>query len=104
MEKGKRQGNLTYNEIMNALQDIDLTAEQIDEIYERFSNQGIDICLTAARRPTGQGRCRRGRRVDPGDERDGSRPGVPEGVARRSGEDVPQRDWSRPSAHRRGRD
>ena len=28
---------------MNALQDIDLTADQIDEIYERFSNQGIDI-------------------------------------------------------------
>jgi len=43
MEKGKKQGNLTYNEIMNALQDVDLTADQIDEIYERFSNQGIDI-------------------------------------------------------------
>jgi len=43
MEKGKRQGNLTYNEIMNALQDVDLTADQIDEIYERFTNQGIDI-------------------------------------------------------------
>ena len=43
MEKGKRQGNLTYNEIMDALQDVDLTADQIDEIYERFTNQGIDI-------------------------------------------------------------
>src|SRR5690606_37575902 len=43
MEKGKRQGNLTYNEIMNALQDVDVTADQIDEIYERFTNQGIDI-------------------------------------------------------------
>jgi len=48
MEKGKRQGNLTYNEIMNALQDIDLTADQIDEIYERFSNQGIDILPDSA--------------------------------------------------------
>lgn len=42
-EKGKRQGNLTYNEIMDALQDIDLTPDQIEEIYERFTNQGIDI-------------------------------------------------------------
>lgn len=43
MEKGKRQGNLTYNEIMDALQDVELTTDQIDEIYERFTNQGIDI-------------------------------------------------------------
>src|SRR5690606_33005718 len=43
MEKGKRQGNLTYNEIMDALQDVELTSDQIDEIYERFTNQGIDI-------------------------------------------------------------
>jgi len=43
LEKGKRQGNLTYNEIMDALQDVDLTTDQIDEIYERFTNQGIDI-------------------------------------------------------------
>ena len=43
LEKGKKQGNLTYNEIMDALQDIDLTADQIEEVYERFTNQGIDI-------------------------------------------------------------
>ena len=49
MEKGKKQGNLTYNEIMNALQDVDLTADQIDEIYERFTNQGIDIVPDGAR-------------------------------------------------------
>lgn len=43
MEKGKKQGNLTDGEIMNALENIELTADQIDEIYERFTNQGIDI-------------------------------------------------------------
>src|SRR5690625_2062501 len=43
MEKGKRQGNLTYNEIMDALQDVDLTTDQIEEVYERFTNQCIDI-------------------------------------------------------------
>lgn len=43
MEKGKKQGILTYHEIMNALQDAELTPDQIDEIYERFTNQGIDI-------------------------------------------------------------
>ena len=55
MEKGKKQGNLTYNEIMNALQDIDLTADQIDEIYERLSNQGIDILPERRRCPGGKG-------------------------------------------------
>src|SRR5690625_2433667 len=43
MEKCKRRGNLTYNEIIDALQDVELTADQIDEVYERFTNQGIDI-------------------------------------------------------------
>lgn len=69
MEKGKKQGNLTYNEIMNALQDIDLTADQIDEIYERLSNQGIDILpdgVDGARGEKGDGDDERG----DGDEHD----------------------------------
>src|SRR5690625_2464359 len=43
LEKGKKQGVLTYKEIMDALQEVDLTPDQIDEIYERFATQGIDI-------------------------------------------------------------
>lgn len=43
LEKGKKQGVLTYKEIMDTLQEVDLSPDQIDEIYERFANQGIDI-------------------------------------------------------------
>src|SRR5690625_1188493 len=43
VEKGKKEGVLTYKEIMDTLQDVDLTPDQIDEIYERFANHGIDI-------------------------------------------------------------
>ncbi|MBO2520559.1 MAG: RNA polymerase sigma factor RpoD [Clostridia bacterium] len=83
MEKGKRQGNLTYNEIMNALQDIDLTAEQIDEIYERFSNQGIDILPDGGETADEvKDDVDEGDAVDPGDERDEDLDlDVPEGVA-----------------------
>ncbi len=43
ISKGKKQGNLSYREIMDALQDVDLTPEQIDEVYERLTKLGIDI-------------------------------------------------------------
>jgi len=43
MEKGKKTGTLTYQEIMDALQGIELTPEQIDDIYEQFGNMGISI-------------------------------------------------------------
>lgn len=43
IEKGKKKGALTYQEIMDALQDVDLSPEQIDEIYDRFAQLGIDI-------------------------------------------------------------
>ena len=41
--KGKEQGSLSYAEIMDALQGIELNAEQIEEIYEQFSSMGIDV-------------------------------------------------------------
>ncbi len=43
IEKGKKQGMLTYREIMDALQDVELSPDQIDEIYESFTAMGIDI-------------------------------------------------------------
>ena len=43
IEKGKKSGTLTYQEIMDALQGVELTPEQIDEVYERFSALGIEI-------------------------------------------------------------
>jgi RNA polymerase primary sigma factor len=43
MRKGKDRGILTYQEIADSLQGIDLTAEQIDEIYEQLGNMGIEV-------------------------------------------------------------
>jgi len=43
LEKGKKQGVLTYKEIMDALQEIDLNPDQIDDIYESLAALGIDV-------------------------------------------------------------
>lgn len=43
IELGKTKGNLTYDEIANALQKIDLTEEQIEEIYDQISVLGIEV-------------------------------------------------------------
>ncbi len=48
IEKGKKRGVLTYNEIMDGLQGIDLTPEQIDEIYEKLATLGIEVVQEAA--------------------------------------------------------
>jgi RNA polymerase primary sigma factor len=43
IEKGKKRGALTYNEIMDSLQGTDLTPEQIDDIYEKLASLGIEV-------------------------------------------------------------
>ncbi|MEY8304141.1 RNA polymerase sigma factor RpoD [Anaerosalibacter bizertensis] len=43
MEKGKKQGMLTYKEIMDNLEDIDLDSEQIDKVYESLEEMGIEL-------------------------------------------------------------
>lgn len=43
VEKGKKKGEITYIEIMDALEEIELDKDQIDEIYDNFANMGIDI-------------------------------------------------------------
>jgi len=43
IQRGKKKGSLTYREIMDALQGVELTADQIDEIYEQLGRMGIDI-------------------------------------------------------------
>ncbi|MDD4766548.1 MAG: RNA polymerase sigma factor RpoD [Desulfotomaculaceae bacterium] len=47
IEKGKKRGILTYNEIMDSLQGFDLTPEQIDEIYEKLATLGIEVVQEA---------------------------------------------------------
>lgn len=48
VQKGKKRGVLTYNEIVLALQGMDMTPEQIDEVYEQLNAMGIDIMPDAS--------------------------------------------------------
>ena len=43
MAKGKKRGILTYGEIMDSLQNLELTPEQIDDVYETLTSMGIEI-------------------------------------------------------------
>jgi RNA polymerase primary sigma factor len=43
IEKGKKKGTLTYEEIMSELEEIDLNPEQIEKIYEVLESMNIDV-------------------------------------------------------------
>ena len=43
IKRGKEEGELTYEEIMDSLEDIDLDSEDIEEIYDIFSEMDIDV-------------------------------------------------------------
>lgn len=43
IEKGKKRGILTYTEIMNSLQGVELSPDQIDDVYEKLANAGIEV-------------------------------------------------------------
>jgi RNA polymerase primary sigma factor len=43
IKRGKKEGELTYEEIMNALEDIELDSDDIEEIYDVFAELDIDI-------------------------------------------------------------
>jgi len=43
IERGKKRGVLTYNEIMDSLQETDLSPEQIDDIYVKLASMGIEV-------------------------------------------------------------
>jgi RNA polymerase primary sigma factor len=43
IDKGKKSGTLTYKEIMDELDEIDLSPEQIEKIYEVLESMGIDV-------------------------------------------------------------
>lgn len=47
IDKGKKQGVLTYQEIMDSLQGVVLSAEQIDAVYEQLASMGIDVVPSA---------------------------------------------------------
>ncbi len=43
IENGKQKGMLTYNEVMDALGELELDQEQIEKVYAEFEEQNIDI-------------------------------------------------------------
>ena len=43
IEKGKKNGTLTYKEIVDELDEIDLNPEQIEKIYEVLESMGIEV-------------------------------------------------------------
>ncbi|MDR3600363.1 MAG: RNA polymerase sigma factor RpoD [Desulfosporosinus sp.] len=43
IQKGKKKGSITYREIMDALQGVELSADQIDDIYQQLGRMGIDV-------------------------------------------------------------
>ena len=43
VEEGREQGYLASDHVAEALQDVELTADQIDGIYNLFADLGIDI-------------------------------------------------------------
>lgn len=43
IDKGKKNGSLTYKEIMEAMDHIDLSPEQIEKIYEVLEMTGVEI-------------------------------------------------------------
>ena len=43
IETGKAKGVLTYSEITEALDELDMSMEQIEKFYERLQNEGIEV-------------------------------------------------------------
>ena len=43
LEKGKKNGVLTYQEILDEVENIDLSPEQIEKIYEVLESMGIEV-------------------------------------------------------------
>ena len=41
--RGQQQGSLSYREIMDTLQEIELDPDQIDDFYEHLAALGIDV-------------------------------------------------------------
>ncbi len=43
IDKGKKRGMLTYTEVMDTLEEVDLDKDQIEEVYDNLASMGIDI-------------------------------------------------------------
>lgn len=43
LERSKEKGSISYKEIMDALQEVDLTTDQIEQVYELLGQMGIEV-------------------------------------------------------------
>jgi RNA polymerase primary sigma factor len=43
VQKGKKKGNLTYSEIAEAFEEIDVDKDEIEEIYDSLTSAGVEI-------------------------------------------------------------
>ncbi|HYE09395.1 MAG TPA: RNA polymerase sigma factor RpoD [Patescibacteria group bacterium] len=43
VDKGKKNGTLTYKEIMDTFEEVEMDPEQIDKLYEYLETKGIDV-------------------------------------------------------------
>ncbi|MFZ5965893.1 MAG: RNA polymerase sigma factor RpoD [Bacillota bacterium] len=43
IDLGKKRGTLTYSEIVDTLEEIDLDKDQVEEVYENLASLGIDV-------------------------------------------------------------
>ena len=43
ISKGKKTGILTYKEVMDTLEEIDLSSDEVDDIYQRLEDIGIEV-------------------------------------------------------------
>lgn len=46
VDKGKKNGTLTYKEIMDTFEEVEMDPEQIDKLYEYLETKGIDVVGT----------------------------------------------------------
>jgi len=45
MEKGKKNGVLSFKEITNALQDTDITPDQVEKLYDTLEKLGVELVV-----------------------------------------------------------
>ncbi|MDR1440625.1 MAG: RNA polymerase sigma factor RpoD [Clostridiales bacterium] len=43
VDRGKSKGMLTYKEVVDAFEEVELETEQVEKIYEKIENMGIDL-------------------------------------------------------------
>ena len=43
LEKGKKNGKISYQEIADALEEVDLDHEKIEKVYETLETMGVEI-------------------------------------------------------------